>query len=90
MLAIHVLNENVQKGLKPQAQARLGVEPWGIDTKDLLTTSIAEVLEYNVLDTWYMYWVKKQLVEELKEKPRLARLLMKLVMPCLLYTSRCV
>lgn len=81
MLAIHVLNENVQKGLKPQAQARLGVEPWGIDTKDLLTTSIAEVLEYNVLDTWYMYWVKKQLVEELKEKPRLARLLMKLVMP---------
>ena len=81
LLAIHVLNENVQKGLKPQAQARLGVEPWGIDTKDLLTTPLDRVLEYNVLDTWYMYWVKKQLVEELKEKPRLARVLMKLLMP---------
>lgn len=81
MLAIHVLDENVQKGLKPQAGARLGVEPWGIDTKDLRTTPLAEVLEYNMLDTYYTYLIKKQLVEELKENPRAARLFKKLMMP---------
>lgn len=74
MLAIHLLDENVQKGLKPQAMARLGVEPWGIDTGNLLAYPIADVLHYNVLDTWYMYWIKQQLVEELREQPRLARI----------------
>lgn len=81
MLAVHNLNENVQKGLKPQAQARLGVAPWGVDTKNLLTMPLAEVLEYNVLDTWYMYHVKKQLVDELKRSPRIARLFAMLTMP---------
>lgn len=73
MLAVHVLNENVQKGLKPQAQARLGVEPWGIDTRNLLEKPLHQILEYNVLDTWYMYHIKIQLKEELKKQPRLAR-----------------
>lgn len=73
MLAVHLLNENVQKGLKPQAQARLGVEPWGIDTRNLLEKKLSDILEYNVLDTWYMYHVKQQLVEELKAQPRIAR-----------------
>ena len=73
MLAIHLLNENVQKGLKPQAQARLGVEPWGIDTKNLLDKPLKDILEYNVLDTWYMYHIKMQLKEELKAQPRLLR-----------------
>ena len=81
MLAIHLLNENVQKGLKPQAMARLGVEPWGIDTGDLFKHPLKDVLRYNVLDTWYMYWVKQQLVEELKEQPRLARIFQFLTMP---------
>ena len=81
MLAVHVLNENIQKGLKPQAQMRLGVEPWGVDTKNLLTMPLKEVLEYNVLDTWYMYHVKKTLVKELREAPRAARIMMKLMMP---------
>lgn len=74
LLAIALLNENVQKGLKPQAMARLGVEPWGIDTGNLLDYPIEEVLLYNVLDTWYGYHVKIQLVEELKAEPRLARI----------------
>lgn len=74
MLAVHLLNENVQKGLKPQAMSRLGVPPWGIDTGNLTAKPIAEVLHYNVLDTWYMYWIKQQLVEEFKEQPRLARI----------------
>lgn len=73
MLAVHLLNENVQKGLKPQSMARLGVEPWGIDTRDLLNKPLDVILEYNVLDTWYMYHVKQQLVEELQAQPRLAR-----------------
>lgn len=81
MLAIHLLDENVQKGLKPQAMARLGVESWGIDTGNLLAYPIKEVLHYNVLDTWYMYHVRKQLVEELKDEPRTARILQKLTMP---------
>ena len=81
MLAIHILDENVQKGLKPQAGARLGVEPWGIDTKDLRTTPLDEVLEYNVLDTYYTWKIKRQLVEELRDNPRAARLLKFLLMP---------
>lgn len=74
MLAIALLNENVQKGLKPQAMSRLGVEAWGIDTGDLTKYPIKDVLHYNVLDTWYMYWIKQQLIAEFKEQPRLARI----------------
>lgn len=73
MLALHLLNENIQKGLKPVAQARLGVEPWGIDTRDLLNKPLPQILEYNVLDTWYMYHIKKQVVEELKAQPQVAK-----------------
>ncbi|AVR56943.1 DNA polymerase I [Microbacterium phage Triscuit] len=74
MLAIALLNENVQKGLKPQAMARLGVEPWGIDTGDLTKYPIADVLHYNVLDTWYTYHIKLQLEEELNQDLRLKRI----------------
>lgn len=80
MLAIHVLNENVLKGLKPQAMARLGVEPWGIDTRDLLSKRLKDILHYNVLDTWYMYHIKLQLVEELKEQPRVAKIFKHIMM----------
>lgn len=81
MLAIHLLNENIAKGLKPNAMARLGVPPWGRDTKNLLAEPLNEVLEYNFLDTYYMYLVYLQLVEELKKQPRLLRIMMKLYMP---------
>jgi len=81
MLAIHLMNENIQRGLKPQAMARLGVEAWGIDTGSLLQQPIEDVLHYNVLDTWYMYWVKQQLVEELKEDLRIARIFKYITMP---------
>ncbi len=81
MLAIHLINENIQKGLKPTAGARLGVPPWGIDTKNLLDKPLDEILEYNVLDTWYMYHIYLQLRKELKAKPRLLRLLKFLMMP---------
>lgn len=81
MLAIHLLDENVQKGLKPQAQARLGVEPWGIDTRELMSKDIDVIIEYNVLDTYYTYLIYKQLKEELREQPRLLRIFMLLMMP---------
>lgn len=81
MLAIHLLDENIQKGLKPQAQARLGVPPWGVDTKNLLSMPLVEVLEYNFLDTFYMYHLYIQLKQELIEQPRLLRLFAKLIMP---------
>lgn len=81
MLAIHLLNENIAKGLKPNCMARLGVAPWGKDTKNLLNDPLGEVLEYNFLDTYYMYELYKQLRDELKEQPRLLRILMKLYMP---------
>lgn len=83
MLAIHLLNENIQKGLKPTAQARLGVEPWGIDTRSLLDKPLDQILEYNVLDTWYMYWIERQLYDELMAQPRIARLFYKLIMPAM-------
>ena len=81
MLALHILNENIQKGLKPAATARLGVEPWGIDTRDLLSQPLSDIIPYNILDTWYMYHMKKQIKEELREQPRLLRIMMKLTMP---------
>lgn len=81
MLAVALLNENIQKGLKPQAMSRLGVEAWGIDTGNLINYPIAEVLHYNVLDTWYMYWIKQQIADELKEQPRLARIFKFITMP---------
>lgn len=81
MEAIHLLNENIAKGLKPNAQSRLGVAPWGVDTKNLLDMPLAEVLEYNFLDTYYTYLLYKQLREELIEQPRLLRVFTKLIMP---------
>lgn len=81
MLAIHMLNENIAKGLKPNAQVRLGVAPWGVDTKNLLAMPIGEVLLYNFLDTYYTYLIYKQLKAELAEQPRLLRLFTKLMMP---------
>jgi uracil-DNA glycosylase family 4 len=81
IIAIHLLNENLQKGLKPTAQARLGVEPWGIDTKSLLDKPLAQILEYNMLDTYYDYLLYLQLKAELQEQPRLLRLFKFLMMP---------
>jgi DNA polymerase-1 len=81
LLMAHTLDENRQKGLKPQAQSRLGVMPWGIDTKSLIDTPLYEVLEYNALDTFYTYHISKIMLKELREKPRQWRIYKKLLMP---------
>jgi DNA polymerase-1 len=81
MIAVHLLDENVQKGLKPQGQMRLGVSPWGVDTKNLLDMPLVEVLEYNFLDTYYGYLIYLQAKQELIEQPRLLRIFVKLLIP---------
>lgn len=81
MLAVHLLDENVQKSLKAQGQMRLGVAPWGVDTKNLLDMPLHEVLDYNFLDTFYGYLIYLQLRQELIDQPRLLRIFMKLMVP---------
>jgi uracil-DNA glycosylase family 4 len=81
IVAAAVLDENRPKGLKPLAQMLLGAEPWGIDTKDLLNTSLDEVLEYNGLDTWHTLRLYFVLRKHLAEAPRQARLFKYLMMP---------
>lgn len=81
MLAIHLLNENAPKGLKPTARAVLGVEPWDMDTKALLEEVLKKVLKYNGLDTWYTAHLYFYFRQKLKEQPRLAKIMRKLMMP---------
>lgn len=83
IIALSLLNENAPKGLKPSAQTILGADPWGIDTKDLLSTPLDDVLEYNGLDTWHtlrLYYVLKR---RLLKQPRLGRLFANLMMPAI-------
>lgn len=81
IIALALLDENAPKGLKPSAQQRLGADPWGIDTKDLLNTPLPDVLEYNGLDTWHTLRLYYLLRDELKNQPRLGRLFLHLMMP---------
>jgi DNA polymerase-1 len=81
MLACHLLDENLLKGLKPQANRRFGVGDWSIDTAELLNTPIYQVLEYNALDTFYTYHIYLETREELIAQPRLLRIFTKLTMP---------
>lgn len=81
ILARSLLNENEPKGLKPMAVQLLGCEPWGIDTRDLLTTPMTDILPYNMLDTWHALRVSDVLRKQLVKQPRLARIFKLLMMP---------
>lgn len=81
MLGAHLLDENREKGLKPQGTSRLGVAPWGIDTKDLMSQQLSEVLTYNALDTYYAYHIYLQIRKELQDQPRLLRIFKFITMP---------
>lgn len=81
MLAAHLLNENRRKGLKELCHTELGVPNWGIDTKDLLSVPIMEVLEYNALDTWYTYFLYRKLRKQLLDQPPLRRIFQRFYMP---------
>jgi DNA polymerase-1 len=81
MLAVHLVNENLLKSLKFQAQNRFGVEPWAIDTKDLRKEPMMKVLEYNALDSYYTYHIYLDVKRQMTEQPRLARVLKFIMMP---------
>lgn len=83
IIAASLLDENRQKGLKPLAQQLLGAEPWGIDTKDLLSTPLDDVLDYNGLDTWHTLRLWMRFRKELHAQPRLAKLMLHLMMPAI-------
>lgn len=87
MLAQHLLDENVPKGLKPMAQTRLGARPWAIDTKNLLEDDLSKVLKYNGYDTHYTALLYFQLREELLAQPRLAQLMVKMMVPASNYLT---
>jgi len=81
MLAAHLLDENRPKGIKPLARTLLGVAPWDMDASDLLNEPLRKVLKYNGLDTWYTAHVYFIFKEQLKQRPRLAKILMKILVP---------
>lgn len=81
MLAAHLLNENRPKGLKPLARELLGVEPWDMDTKDLLSEPLKKIVKYNGLDTWYTSHVYFILRKQLNDQPRLLKLMKLLMVP---------
>lgn len=81
MIAAHLLDENRMKGLKPLARMLLGVPPWDIDTGDLLNKRLAEVLEYNALDTFYTYELYQIFRKQLGKQPRLLRVFKFILMP---------
>lgn len=81
MLAAHLLDENRPKGLKPLAHVELGVPDWGIDTKDLWSEDLMEILKYNADDTWNAYGLYKKFRKQLLKDQRLARLFKHLIIP---------
>lgn len=74
MLAAHLLDENRGKGLKPLARTILGVAPWDIETKDLLSEPLKPTLKYNGLDTWYTAHLYFHFKAQLEEQPSLMKL----------------
>lgn len=88
IIAASLLEENRPKGLKPLALHLLGADPWAIETKELLTTPLDEVLDYNGLDTWHTLRLYLLFREQLMEQPRLARLFTKLMMPAVRELTR--
>lgn len=81
IIAASLLDENRVKDLKSLAQQLLGADPWGIDTRNLLTTPIGEVLEYNGLDTWHTLRLYYVLRDHLIQQPRIGKLFIHLMMP---------
>jgi len=81
IIAAALLDENRPKGLKPLAQQLLGADPWGIDTRNLLSTPLAQILPYNGLDTWHTLRLWLLFRSQLAAEPRVGRLFARLMMP---------
>jgi uracil-DNA glycosylase family 4 len=83
MLASHLLDENRPKGLKPLARQYLGAEEWeaGITFGVGRVTPLRQLAIYNGKDADYTLRLYHIFRDELKKRPKLARLYMKLTMP---------
>lgn len=85
IIATSLLDENRRKGLKPLAQELLGADPWAMEgnfRKDWwLHHDLLEILDYNGLDTWHTMRLYLLFRAQLKEQPRLERLMRHLMMP---------
>lgn len=85
MLAAHLLDENRPKNLGFLSQTLLGADVYKgmVDTKPdkIMLEPIKLLARYNGVDTGYTRQLYPKLKQELVEKPRLARLMVKLMMP---------
>jgi uracil-DNA glycosylase family 4 len=81
LLAAHLLDENRPKALEALCQVLLGVPNWKIDNRRLIEVPLKRVLVYNALDTWYDAHLYFVLREQIREQPRLARLLQRMLVP---------
>ena len=82
MLAASLLDENRRLSLKHIAQTELDVEPWAIDALACADLPLADVLEYNALDTFYtMQLYLRQRIALGKDYPKLGRILSCIMVP---------
>lgn len=81
MIAAHLLDENRPKGLKPLSQMLLGADEYSEDTKDCYNANLKKLAVYNGKDCDYTLRLYEIFREQLKERPRLGRLFIKLMMP---------
>lgn len=81
MIAAHLLDENRPKGLKPLSQMLLGADEYSEDTKDCYNANLKKLAVYNGKDCDYTLRLYEIFREQLKERPRLGRLFVKLMMP---------
>lgn len=81
MLAGHMIDENRLKGLKPMSQILLGADAYDLELKDIHNIPLRELAKYAGKDTDYTLRLYHILREELKERTRVARVFMKLMMP---------
>ena len=83
MLALHMLDENRPKGLKPASQVFLGADAYdvGDELSNARTIPLKRLAMYNGKDTDYTLRLYHVLRDEMKREPRIARVFTKLMMP---------
>lgn len=83
MLALHMLDENRPKGLKPASQVFLGADAYdvGDELSNAREIPLKRLCTYNGKDTDYTHRLYHVLRDEMKREPRIARVFTKLMMP---------
>lgn len=82
MDAMHLLEENLPKGLKPMAESLLGAPPWAdVDLGRSEQAEWPDLAKYNALDTIYTWALAFPTKRALQEQPSLARLYKHLMRP---------